>query len=265
MLSMTMKSTLQTVLAFVFTMSLLLILAVPASANETTGNDTANVKQTTLAETGDTAADAKSTAHAGAATALGQVQIHQVNVQVIAGPKDTRDNSTQSATNTANATQTTAAISGDALATDGGRARSGNAHANSLTIIHQINIQIIAGHAPSGGVHQTASNDATVDQTTVAASGDAGASGSGSTAASGDATASSVAAVQQRNFQLFVGKGPSTSDDPVQQVASNTASVDQTTAAISGPAVAIDGDAASGDAKAKARAIVDQSNTQVVK
>lgn len=263
--NMPQRPALRPVIAFIFSMTLL-ILAAPASANGTIGTDTANVKQTTLAATGNTASNAKSTAHAGAATALGQVQIHQINVQVIAGPKDTRENSTQTATNTANVTQTTAAISGDALASDGGRARSGNAHARSLTIIHQINIQIIAGHAPSGGVHQTASNDATVDQTTVAASGDAGASGNGSSATSGDASASSVALVKQRNFQLFVGKGPSGSDDPVEQVASNTASIDQTTAAISGSALALDGGkAVSGDAKAKAWATVEQANKQIVR
>ena len=263
MLSTTQRPARHTLLAFLCSVTLFLIFAAPAAADGQSGTDTANVKQATLAETGNAAANARSAALAGAAAALGQVQIHQVNVQVIATPNNSNDTSSQTATNTATANQTTAAQSGDATSSDGSIAQTGNATAHSLTIINQINIQVIAGYTPAGGVHQTASNDATVDQTTVAQSGDATAS-DGSTARSGDADASSVAVIQQKNFQLYVGKGPSSSDDPVTQDASNTATVDQMTGAFTGAAQASGGsEAISGDAKAKAKAIVDQVNSQI--
>ena len=251
-------------LALLLTLLLFLALATPAFAEGQTATDSAQLSDVTLAKVGEAKAVAQGVAVAGPARALSKAIVQQINVQVVAGPKETRSNSTQTATNEANVNQTTLAASGDATGADGGVALTGSATAGSLAIVHQINIQIIAGWAPSGGVTQTASNTADVDQTTVAASGSADASGDGSVARSGDASALSVTRVHQKNIQIYVGRKPFVTDGPVVQTATNSLSVDQTTLALTGDAVAADhGVASTGDARARAFALAKQTNRQL--
>jgi hypothetical protein len=126
-----------------------------------------------------------------------------------------------------------------------------------------LNIQIITGFVPVAGVTQTASNNADIDQTTVAASGNADASGTGSTANSGTASASNSAYVGQINIQMYAGGYGNDSSGAVTQTASNDAAADQTTGAGSGTATATDGgQSTSGDAAAQAQDTINQLTWQ---
>jgi hypothetical protein len=198
---------------------------------------------------------------AGAAVAINAPIVIQQNIQV-----DTtgNTNNNQTATNTATVNQDTAAGSGDAAGSDGGTATSGAAVATSTAVILQLNIQIITGFVPTAGVSQTASNDATVDQTTVAGSGGADATGSGSTASSGTATANNSAYVGQINVQLYNGSyGSTDTTGAAAQTATTGASAGQTTVGASGMATASDGgQSTTGNAAAQAQDTINQLTWQ---
>ena len=198
---------------------------------------------------------------AGPAVAINTPLVIQQNIQV-----DTTNNANnnQTATNTATVNQDTAAGSGDAAGSDGGTATSGAAVATSTAVILQLNIQIITGFVPAAGISQTASNDATVGQTTVAGSGGADATGTGSSASSGTATASNNAYIGQINIQMYTGSyGGADTTGAVSQTAANGASADQTTVGASGTATASDGgQSITGNAAAQAQHTINQLSWQ---
>src|SRR5581483_8091691 len=199
---------------------------------------------------------------AGPAIATNVRVVNQMNVQNVAGPAAMQGNVTQDATNTADVDQFSLAVSGDATATNGGLAATGSARAMSIVIVQQLNVQVVAGWAPSDGVSQTASNTADVGQTTVAVSGDATADGGGSSAASGQAQAVSVTVVQQRNIQVYVGR-PDV-EGSVEQTAANAFSGSQLSGAITGDASATSGSQAStGDAGSMTQQQTQQTSFQI--
>src|SRR5688572_7456030 len=180
--------------------------------------------------------------------------VQQKDIQVVAAQNA---DATQTATNTANVSQTTVAASGDATASGGGTASTGNAVASSVSVVHQMNIQVVAGNGTCT-VAQTATNTANVSQDALAVSGNATASGGGS-ASSGDATARNRSVIQQKNVQVYVCKGSSTGT----QTAANTAGVTQDTAALTGNAAAASsGTADTGDATSTADSRIKQRNAQ---
>jgi hypothetical protein len=204
--------------------------------------------------------DASGGETSGPAVALNTPLVIQQNIQV-----DTtgNPNNEQNATNTATVNQDTIAASGNASGSEGGTANSGAATATSTALVLQLNIQIITGFVPVAGVTQTASNNADIDQTTVAASGNADASGTGSTANSGTASASNSAYVGQINIQMYAGGYGNDSSGAVTQTATNDAAADQTTGAGSGTATATDGgQSTTGDAAAQAQDTINQLTWQ---
>jgi hypothetical protein len=221
-------------------------------ADPGTATNTKNIQQTS-SETGGTATG---NAVAGPAMTMDQAQVHQLNIQVIAGDDATKANSTQTASNEANITQDDDAASGSATGSGAGTAQSGSALARSRALVLQLNIQVIAGVGCS--VTQTASNVANIDQSAAAVSGTATASDA-ATAQSGDARATNSAAVVQKNVQVYKCSKPSTGS----QTASNTADITQGTGAMSGSASASGGSsAASGDAAGANTQSQFQSNHQ---
>jgi hypothetical protein len=181
----------------------------------------------------------------------------QKNIQVVAGDAETEANSTQTAANEATINQVAGAASGDASGTNGGIAMSGAAFAGNIAVVHQMNIQVIAGRGCD--VDQVASNTAEVDQTALAVSGEASADDAGSQAQSGNARAINVDVVRQRNVQIYVCRGDGTG----QQVATNTLQDAQTSLAVSGDAVAGDGgDSSTGDASSNISSQTTQVNRQ---
>jgi hypothetical protein len=243
--------------------AVVLALAMPGSAwAEQTESSTQTVTGTVTEIVGDANGDG---AIAGPAIAFNTPIIIQHNVQVdTTGDPD----NTQTATNTAVVNQDTAAGSGSATTSGGGTATTGAAMAVSTAVVLQINIQVIAGFVPDGGVTQTASNDAEVDQTTAALSGDASGDGSGSSASSGNASASNSAHIGQINVQIYAGSYNDVSDaaGQITQEAMNSASTEQATAAASGTATATDGaDATTGGADAAAQFWVHQFTRQIAR
>jgi hypothetical protein len=181
--------------------------------------------------------------------------VQQKDIQVVAAQNA---DATQTATNTANVSQTTVAASGDATASGGGTASTGNAVASSLSVVHQMNIQVVAGNGTCT-VTQVASNTAKVSQTAVAASGDATSSGAGS-ATSGDAEAKNRSIIKQKNVQIYVCKIDGGSG---AQTASSNAGVLQDTIAVSGDATSSGaGSATSGVANASSDSTTSQKNKQ---
>jgi hypothetical protein len=185
------------------------------------------------------------TALAGTASASADAHVFQLNVQVDAGFGPGAADSDQTASNIAIVDLTSVALSGDATASAGGSATTGEARAIQSAFVMQMNIQIIAGYVPEGGVDQEASNLAIIDGTSIAASGDATAAGAGSSAASGDATAEGSTLLQQRNVQIYVGNPATATGGAVSMRAANEARLGNTTVAASGGAIAGSGGTAS--------------------
>jgi hypothetical protein len=224
-------------------------LAVPARVAQA---DESNTQTVTQAE-----AEMPGTGNSGPAMAFNRETVIQKNIQVIAGDAETKANSTQTASNDAAVTQAAGAASGDASGTNGGIAVSGAAFAGNIAVVHQMNIQVIAGRGCD--VDQVASNTAEVDQTALAVSGDASADGAGSQAQSGNASAINVDVVRQRNVQIYVCRGDGTG----QQVAGNILQDAQTSLAVSGDAVAGEGgDSSTGNASSDISSQTTQVNRQ---
>jgi len=225
------------------------------------GSNTETGASTSVQQQGTATASDGGVALAGPAIETNVRVVNQMNVQNVAGPAAMQGNVTQDATNTADVDQFSLAVSGDATATDG-LAATGSARAMSIVIVQQLNVQVVAGWAPSDGVSQTASNTADVGQTTVAVSGDAAADGGGSSAASGQAQAVSVTVVQQRNIQVYVGR-PDV-EGSVEQTAANAFSGSQLSGAITGDASATSGSQAStGDAGSMTQQQTQQTSFQI--
>jgi hypothetical protein len=136
---------------------------------------------------------------------------------------------------------------------------SGPTITSNQVTVPQINVQVIAGdQATRDNSTQTADNTLDLNQTAAAVTGDASADET-STATTGPATASNIVVGLQLNVQVIAGIGCD-----VDQVASNTLSLDQTAAAASGDANAVNGgNASSGAASAQNMARVSQRNLQV--
>ena len=245
--------------------SLALGAGIPAQLVSADANNTRNVQQTEVQLPGTPTATTGGTANSGAAIALANAIVHQINVQVAAGNQQAIANSSQMATNNADVMQTSAASTGDTAGSDGGVAGSGTATAVSTAIILQMNIQIMVLLSPDCAVDQVASNDAGVGQTAVAASGEATAEGLGSTAASGSAAARNRALIIQRNIQVYVCKGKDGATDAGSQQAINDFAQEQVAIALTGTTDATGGSTtSSGDAAARLRESAKQTNHQIV-
>ena len=184
------------------------VLAGQANESNTTQNATNDVtlNQTSIAGSGDAAGTTGGVANSGAAGATSRAVVLQFNLQIIAGYVP-EGGVTQNAANIAEIDQTTAGLSGSANADGtGSQATSGAANASSSTFLTQGNIQIYIGTRHGAFVFgpQDALNFAQIDQTTVAASGNANAS-SGGNSTSGEAGASNTTRISQSNFPFFGG------------------------------------------------------------
>jgi hypothetical protein len=131
----------------------------------------------------------------------------QVNVGVIAGDDYTKENSSQTASNSTDVGQIALAKTGDASASGGGSATSGPAIAGNISITQQANIQVIAGAGCSA--HQAAANSHNLAQGAAASSGDATA-GNGGKARSGAASALNIDVTRQNNIQVYTCIGGNT-------------------------------------------------------
>jgi hypothetical protein len=172
--------------------------------------------------------------------------VRQNNVQVGVGDATALANSTQTATNDATVNQTSIAVAGDATSSDG-TATSGNAYAKNHAVVIQLNVQVMALLSPQCVAHQTAANEAYIDQTAIAATGNA--TSEGGHASSGDARVHNKGAVVQKNIQVHVCKPRSPGS--TTQTAYNGYGAVQGTAAVSGESTAGPGStAASGSVEA---------------
>ena len=238
-----------------------LALGYPGSAwAAATQSDTQTVSSNAISIPGVATSSAGGIAIPGLAIALGIPPIVvQGNIQV-----DTTGNvnNVQDATNDVTIDQQTVAAAGSATASNGGVATSGIATASSTAIVMQMNIQVITGFAPVGGVTQTASNIGDIDQTTGAASGNTDADCEGSTATSGNAAAHSSTVLNQSNVQTYRGS-PNDTAGATQMSAANTAASVQHIIAATGIASAAGGGTAnSGNASNTATTDIDQQNDQ---
>jgi hypothetical protein len=196
----------------------------------------------------------------GTTTTYSHAVVQQHNVQVAAGDPAALSASSQDAFNTATVGQTDVAMSGNATA-DGGTATSGDATAGSLAVVLQLNVQVMALLSPECVAAQTATNDAQIDQTAVAATGEA--SSEGGDAASGDASASNKAVLVQRNLQVYVCKpksGTSTTQDAAQTYVLDQAAVSASGSADGGAA----GDSTSGNVASSNSSRAGQVTRQIV-
>jgi hypothetical protein len=252
--------------AILAAVALILGIGLPASAwADSTETSTQNVSGTTLEMPGTGTTDGCGVAVPGPAIAWDLPIVTQNNIQVVAGPPETQANSTQTATNNVDIEQMTGAMTGDATSTDCGTAITGGAMAGSLVVVHQLNVQIIAGVVPTGGVTQDASNDADIGQMTLAGSGDGAADGSGTVVKTGTAHGFTYTLVLQKNIQVYVGKGNTSPEGSAEQIAANVAGVEQSAGAITGEALGTDDSTATtGDAKAKLVEKVRQTNRQII-
>jgi hypothetical protein len=188
----------------------------------------------------------------------------QVNVQV--DTSSNPSNNLQTATNNATLDLATGAISGNPNATNGGTAATGAAMATSTAIVMQVNVQVIMGNTPIGGVTQTAANETDIDMMTLAGTGNSGADGVGSNATTGAAAASNSAVVNQANWQVYdgIGGGVDTAGS-VQQSLMNNAGVSQAISSLSGIASAASGGQSStGAVQNTAQHMLQQGSTQTV-
>jgi hypothetical protein len=198
----------------------------------------------------------------GPAIAVNVPVVVQGNVQV-----DTtgNPNNVQNATNDAMVGQNTTAASGNPTATNSGVATSGASVAVSMAVVTQMNIQVITGGTPAGGVTQNATNDAGVGQDTATASGNTNASGGGSTATSGAAMATTSAMVTQVNTQMYIGSMGIDTTGSVQQDLQNSAGVGQANGAATGATSAMGSSTAtSGSAQSLVNTIIQQTGAQTV-
>jgi hypothetical protein len=198
----------------------------------------------------------------GPAVAVNVPVVVQGNIQVdVSG----NPNNVQNATNNAAIDQNTVAASGNPTASNGGVAVTGPGMAVSTVVVTQMNVQIIMGGTPAGGVMQNATNDADIGQGTAGGSGNSNANGGGSTATSGAATATSSAVVTQLNTQMYIGSMGIDTTGTVQQDLLNSAGLGQTTGAATGSASATgSGAATTGAAQNLANSIVQQTGVQTV-
>ena len=202
---------------------------------------------------------ARGDATAGPAVAYNDLALVQSSTQTGGGT-----NTTQTAVNSLDLDQLAVATSGNATGLDGGKATTGAANAGNLAVVQQTNDQSISGSVPSGGVEQTAVNVAAIGQATTASSGEATATGAVSTASSGDASSLSTAIVDQRTRQTYTGPAGGRSWGSVRQTATNVATVDQATGAISGRATAsVSSTGSSGSASSSASTRISQGQTQI--
>ena len=240
------RSTGRRLAAIVASLALLAATALPAVAVEPPPVDGAALTAAALEQAEAIKATIPGVGLAGPVVTFNEQIVVPVNVQVVASPNATADNVSQTAQNAANVDQGTSAQSGTASGESLGVAISGPAVAGSIAVVTQLNIQVIAGWVPEGGVSQDATNAAVVSQETSAASGDAAAS-DGGLAISGVPVALSTAGVNQENVQIFVGEDPE-STIGVAQVGENAADVTLTHDAATGPTEASGGFATSGNA-----------------
>jgi pilus assembly protein FimV len=154
---------------------------------------------------------------------------------------------------------------------------SGGSTSSTTALIQQLNIQIIQGTPnPVAPVSQSASNSATVAQSSGATTGQAAVSpGSapaagtaaaattttGNTATTGSAIAAALAIIQQINIQIITGLAGSSA---ASQVAENVVVVNQDSSAQSGNAAAAgSGTGTTGTPSALANAQIDQKSIQL--
>ena len=158
-----------------------------------------NLDQTAIATSGDATGLDRGTATSGAATAGNLAVVEQTNDQAISGAVPS-GGVRQSAVNVADIGQTAAAKSGEATSSGPGAiSSSGDASSLNVTVVEQRTLQTYGGPTSgeaTGSVVQTASNMATVDETTGAISGRATASVS-STGNSGSASSSASTYISQ--------------------------------------------------------------------
>jgi hypothetical protein len=224
---------------------------------------TASAASTTEQEESEEQGSSSGVASSGGAAAFNSSHVQQMDIQVVAGTGGDEADVDQDASNNAYVKQSASAESGDASGEEGGTAVSGTGIAGNLSILLQLNLQIVAGDIPDEGVTQYASNDANVDQKAEASSGDADGSGDGSSAATGNAEAVNVDVGRQQSLQLYVGE-PGTSE-PSSQSSSKKLDDKQETKGSSGDSVADEGgEAESGDAQAYSRLSTSQESSQIV-
>lgn len=177
---------------------------------DTTGNannvqDATNeltVDQQTVAAAGSATASNGGMATSGTATASSTAIVMQMNVQVITGFAPA-EGVTQTASNVGDIDQTTGAASGNTDADgEGSTATSGNAAANSTTVLNQSNLQTYIGtpNDTAAATQMSAANTAASLQEIIAATGIASATG-GATATSGSATNTATTDIDQQNDQ----------------------------------------------------------------
>jgi hypothetical protein len=253
------------VILVVLLMALGAHLSAPLASADSSSVNSRSLRNMTFRIFGTSTSSTGGIASAGAATTTSNAGVSQLNIQIVAGQAAQQDNVVQTATNEASIDQTTLAAAGSATAAEGGIASAGSAWADSWASVQQLNIQIVAGQVPDGGITQTATNVAAIDQTTAAAAGNASATGEGSVAEAGDATASSWAFLRQVNLQVYIGTGRSNRAGAIEQTATNIGGIGQTTLAGTGNASATSGGGAStGNAGATSYDFLDQFNHQII-
>lgn len=171
---------------------------VQSATNDLTAN------QTTVASAGSATATNGGIAKSGTSTATSSAIVMQMNVQVITGFAPS-EGVTQDAANVGQIDQTTVAASGETDADgEGSIATSGNASANSSTVLNQTNLQTYIGSAgtTTGTAQMSAANTAAMAQEIIAASGLATASDGGQST-TGSAANTAVSTVQQDNTQTI--------------------------------------------------------------
>jgi hypothetical protein len=253
-------------LAAATVLSLLLLIGagLPARVAWADEANEQTITQEEIEVPGSASADDGAVAIAGPAVAYANAVVHQLNVQVATGDPVALANSSQSANNTAGVSQTSVALTGNATAEDGATATTGYAISGGLVVVIQLNIEIMALLSPDCVANQVASNDAQVDQTTAAMSGDATAAGENSNAASGNARAFARSFSIQRNVLIYVCTGRNSGSSADQQAA-NELVVSQAAAGLSGSAAALDGArAGTGKARAWLSNVQRQVNRQIV-
>lgn len=253
-------------IATVTVVSLLIAFGTGLSAEVASAdsNNQQNVSQEEIEVPGETTSADGGVAIAGPALTQANAIVHQLNVQVAAGDATAVANSSQTADNTADLNQTAVAVVGDATATEGGIATTGYAISGTMAVVLQLNIQVMALLSSDCIVTQVASNDAAIDQTAAAMSGEATADGAGSDASSGSARAFARQFSIQRNVQIYVCTGHDLGGTG-EQDAANALAVGQDGVALSGNAAALSGsDAATGNARAWLSDVQRQVNRQIV-
>ena len=131
----------------------------PALAADPPITDTTVIRANAIAQADSITAGLPGVGVAGPVVTLDEAIVVPITIQVIASPNATADNAQQTATNDSTVAQNVEARSGPTAASGLGIAFSGPAVAGTILIATQINVQVIAGWVPTGGVAQDASND----------------------------------------------------------------------------------------------------------